>query len=824
MNTDNTHSLPSLCLSKHNRPGASVVHLLAPVIAIGLAFPHVTAASHRMELQIQTEKLITLVEQRLAEESPCFFDDFALPNQSGTFALDHIEFPGGSKLRRAGDIIQLTIPMEIFTKRPACLTDPDCGLTDYEPSSPLSLDLVFDITGEAKEDGNGDLQPFMCVEFSGVELSGEPIPLAGLEGPLESVAISKCNLISVGAVKKLLAGDPTIKKVGLNANTGLSRVALRIEFEDPHELGAPPDPSWFSFINGDILPSAPNTDWSLFIDEEMFREAVVDRFASEIGNDGRVSLVSPPAAFWTGHLEDGGHVDIGLEADVDAETCTIGTDADINVDFSAGPANPNLVHTTGALEINLDPFDLVVNCAATTGPLSIGVLTSVTAILSQVSIESLLLGSSKTLPDECSQTGDETFACNFPTNLPRISLSRWNLPMSPGGSMSMTKFFGHPDGPILGGPFTTSPIPPHFPLSIESTGFHYGVKGGCSTLHLGWGCGVRIEGTGKLCQSIQVLDDPYGVFAVDWQGGHPLGNNYIGYSGQDFDVIFPVPGSDINAYNANPYPCKLYFRTSIGSGTIAIGGPDQGTINPGESAVLLGKAQADCLAEITFIPHRMNPLWKVDPPPFDLQAQILVKDPAIKPASITAELTDVSIVSEAPIGGSTNEGGEIVVSNTPVQLQVTVRTRFNSGGAPHTKRVDSNAQSKPPEEMKFTLKAPISVDLIARNADDGLQGEAVLTKAFSRILDAEPDQLPPGVRSASFFVEIDPDDVAFEGPLEDVSVRDSNSGPATDPVPMDACGDGACGAGSVFGMPLLLVGAWVSRRRPRRRGTSSRSH
>lgn len=821
---NSTHRSSSVRPRPHPQRSRPTPWLLVSVVAIGLMIPRIAAGSHIMELQIQTNKLITLVEQRLAEETICFDGEFELPTESGLYVLDHVEFPEDTHLERAGDGIQLVVPVDVFTKTSECLHDPDCGLHNYQPDTPLRLEFVFDITGEAIEDDEGVARPFMCIRTAGLRINDVPVPAGaapGLQAALESVALNTCIPISLDALRDLLAGDPTIRMIGAGADATLGRIALRIQFVDPNNLGAPLDPSWSTFPDGIIMPSAPNSEWSLFISADLFSQTVVDRFGSDLAGKERVEVTSAPEALWTPLADAGGRVKVVLGADIDVEICSIGTDADITVAFSASAGSPNIVHADGTLDIDLDDGDVFV-CTLAGGPGFPFLLNSVVTLLKAISIESLLLGSDSTLPDDCTQQGDEGFACNFPTDLPRISLSRWNLPFSPGGSMTTTTLFGVNQGPVLGGPMTTTPVPPYFPLSVDTSGFNYGVKGGCSSLKLGWSCGVRLEGTGRLCEPIQVLDDPYGVFEVNWHGAHPLGSNYIGFPGQDFEVIFPRPGSDIEAYSAlsTPYPCKLFIRTSIGAQTFAIPGPDASTINPGESIVELSIAQANCLKEITFIPHRMNPLWLVDPPPFDLQAQVLFDEPDLQQKVMTTELLDASIFGIGPVGGPPNESGETFVSNTPMQLQVNVRSRF-AAGAPRAKQSGA-AQPRVPDEMQFTLTAPINVDLTGKMGDGGLQGEALLREAFSRILDADPDQLPDGVRSASFFVDIDPSQVTFNGPLEEVPAPEADLDPAPQNQPANGCGEGACGAGSGFGMPLLMFGAWFSKRRSR--GRRRRGH
>lgn len=786
------------------------------IVALGVAMTtnNVVAGPRIIEMQFQSSKLATLVAQRLAQETPCYNGEFELPFLTGTYVLDHVEFPGGITVQRSGQVIQLVVPMEIYTKTPECLRDPNCGLTSYEPPFPLSVDLVFDITGEAKADSNNNLQPFMCIRFSGVQFGGQPIPAGvapGLEAALQSLALNKCNRIQINAVQKLLAGEPKIKAVGANANSALDRIALRIEFEDPGNPTAPNDPSWISFLDGVIKPSAPNSEWSLFIDQSLFKESVVSRFASKLAGEDGVEIVSGPSAVWTALGENGGRVDVALGADFDVEICSIGADADIRVAFSASAGDPNVVHADGTLDIDIDGVD-VFACSLLTGPAFPFIFSSIATVLSAISVESLLLGSSGTLPDECTQQGETGFACDFPANLPRISMSKWNFPGSPGATMSMTQFFGHRDGPILGGPMPTSAIPGRSPLNIQTTGFSYGVKGGCSSLSLGWKCALLVEGTGRLCRSIQVLNDPLGVFAVQWLGVHHLGSNYLGVPGQNANVVFPAPGGDFSAYYANPYPCDLLIRTSLGSQTIRIPGPDVNNVNQGEAIGELSQAQADCLIEVGFIPGVFNPLWLVDPPPWEIQAQVLYEDPDLQPENVTAQVTSISMISMEPVTGSYNQAGQVAVSNAPMQMQVGVVVQlpsFSIGG--RTKHAHATAQSKPPGDASFTLTAPVSVDLLGSMSDGGLKAEVTLRDKFSRILDAAQDDLPPGLRSASFQIDVDPADATFGGPLKETDL------PAVQPLPTSGCGAGACGAGSPVAVPFLMLGAWFSKRRTRRR-------
>ena len=70
----------------------------------------VAGAAHIVEFQLQSTKLIQLVEHRLLEEEICATSSFELPGQNGDFILDHSEFPGAVTIQRSGQQIQFVAP------------------------------------------------------------------------------------------------------------------------------------------------------------------------------------------------------------------------------------------------------------------------------------------------------------------------------------------------------------------------------------------------------------------------------------------------------------------------------------------------------------------------------------------------------------------------------------------------------------------------------------------------------------------------------------------------------------------------------------------
>lgn len=98
--------------------------------------------------------------------------------------------------------------------------------------------------------------------------------------------------------------------------------------------------------------------------------------------------------------------------------------------------------------------------------------------------------------------------------------------------------------------------------SIVKFGFD-GLTGQDNT---GYSGRVRIGGHGVLCEPIQILNDPLGVYDVVWPGAHPKGPDYLGIPFQEAEIVFlgTVTAATEALFWANPYPLRMRIRTSAG--------------------------------------------------------------------------------------------------------------------------------------------------------------------------------------------------------------------------------------------------------------------
>lgn len=807
-------------------------------------------AEHMVEFQIQSSKLIELVQHRLLEEEVCVQSSFSLPLQSGQFVLDHVAFPGPVQVQRAGQQIQFVVPVRIYTKEQSCIYDPNCGATDYTPSSPLSPNLILDLNATVDEDNKLNL----CVEFNSMKLGAQTVDLNSLDPALASslggLLTPKCSKVDVmKSLKKLLKSDRAVKQVGVSANQDLSRIAVRIELDEPANPDAAPSAAWAGFFSGQISPSASGMQWSLFMNQTLLKQALAARFATSISAQPDIEILQGPSASYTPLASAGAQVQLDMELEIDAGCPfnNIGIDpAIVTLHLFAQQSDPNIIKSHGNLFTDVVDAD-VVACAFSFGPFGIIGLPVFAAIAANEG------PSDSDFPDECNQINEEEFECEQPITLPTIRLSKFGSALwATQAGLTMNRLHGHESGISMGGPANVSiglPNPPKELLHVSDGGFHYGVQGGCSSLRLGWSGGFTIAGDGKLC-SIQIIDDPEGVYDVktNWSN-HALGNKWIG-DYRAVELVFPRLGSDYDDFVANPYPCRVVIRTSAGSRCVEFAGPDVASINDAAAAAELAVAKANCLKPFWFSLKYMELLWLVDPPPFDLNAYVRFDDPFVFTQNVTAQVTDVQVTSLAPVSSDDVAGGQMQFNR--VALNVTSRVRLNVGAATAAPPVVSApgfvggtfvagiagaspgaiaGKTKVSERswaelvrendgiMEMTIEQPIELDLTGVMGD-GSVAEFRLIEAVTQTIDVPVEQLPEGISELSFVLEIPVDRIAIQAETEPYELEYSADTAGQDPVQL-ACGNGACGVGGAGVAPFLML-AWMSMKTRRRLAMKNR--
>ncbi|MBK8270935.1 MAG: hypothetical protein IPK83_22550 [Planctomycetes bacterium] len=833
-----------------NRPVLSAALALAAAI---FAAPSARAA-HIVEFQMSSAKLIQLVEHRLLEEEICALSPFELPLQSGDFILDHVEFPGPVTIQRTGAQVQFVVPVEIFTKAYACISDPNCLAVDYSPSAPLAAQLVLDLNAQLDEDNKLNL----CVEFNSMKIGGAVVNLTSLDETLVQslggLLAPKCSKVDVmKSLSKLLNGERTVKQVGVSAITDLSRIAVRIELDDPANPEAAPASSWSAFFSTEIAPTAEGMEWSIFMDQSLLKQALAAKFHESLSSAQDVEVLDGPHASYMPFATAGAQVTLTMELEIDAGCPfnNVGVDpAIVTLHLFADNNDPNAIKSHGQISTDLVDSD-VVACALSFGPFGLIGLPVIAAVAANQG------PGESDFPDECNQINDEEFQCKQPVTLPVIRLSKWNATWSSRATLTLNKLFGHTSGIIMGGPVNVTLGLPHAPkdlLSVAAGKFSYGVQGGCSSLHLGWSGYLPIEGDGRLCD-VKIIDDPRGVYGVskNWSP-HALGGNWIG-DNRILDLEFPRIGSNYAAFVQNPYPCKLVIRTSAGSRCVEVPAPDIAHVNPAAAAGALALAKANCLKPFWFSLRIMEMFWLVDPPPFDIQTQIRFTDPFVYTQNAAARVVNMQLnfnepVSTRSLGGSVQFTGVTMNVLADVRIDrrsVTPMTRrginfgpaggvgFNGiqagpiGGAgfvPLSGKTQQAARElEQDDELPVTIQQEVVIDLQALMGD-GSVAELTPQNGISQLVTVPPDQLPEGVAELSFMLEIPVERLKMQAEMEPVEIEPADE-PAGDapieeeaetpeiPTLDQACGGGACGVGGAGAVPFMLLG-WMGLRGRRR--------
>ncbi len=818
---------------------------IAALLVFAVLAPSSAQAARIIEFQLQADRLFELVNDRIHEEHICATAQFELPGQNGNFVLDHIEFPGGMEMERNNGQLQIAVPALLFTKRPSCLSDPDCGQTEYTPAQPRSITLLLDLTAEP--DGS---KVELCAALTGLKYGAIPMSLdsldPGLTAAVQNFVDPMCSSVEVlKPIKQAIGGKPKIKAAGASANENFSRLAIRVELENPANPTGPLDPGWGAFFNGGIKPHGPGMEWSLFIDKDFFVETVVSRFSSSLTGNEEFTVTSGPTGSWAANHQGGGHVYVTMSGEVDVDGClnTIGVDpANVTIDFHVDAATPNVIKTHGSLDTDVVDSDVFL-CAWLWGQASGGL----PIILTTLSVIAANQGpSDEDFPSECVVSEDgETFDCDRPLEMQPIKMSKWSqFPWATKAELPLNALYGHDQGPILGGPIEIDfAVLAGYYKTLEVTPgeFYYGILGGCSSLTTGYDCKVELEGTGRVCGSIQVLSDPNGVFGVAMIDSG---------SSQDLDdakIIFPKFGGNVQAYFADPYPCKLRIRTSVGLKCIEIAPPppppEPGTPAYWDIQTELIRAKADCKKEIVFVPGQFNPRWHIDPPPFDLPVDLELNDPFVIDSGIVARVHDLSIEALAPIEAVETGAGrfQLPAIQTAINFTLTLSGPLTQGGlgggvagGPLTPGVagrsaSAGGGSAQPRDavgemnVEVDVVAPVTLDLAAEMTGDGSRAMLKAAADTWRMIYVPEHQLPEGVRSMSFVIWLDPSRLGFEGELvpmpeetesdrPDEDAEDTSEADAID----EACGAGVCGVGTAGFAPLMLLAWFLLRSSPRR--------
>jgi hypothetical protein len=779
------------------------------------------------------------------------------------YVVDHLEFPIGGFLDREDDTtawppynsntpqitegpyeinrIQVAIPIKLFLKEPACVVDPTCPANAYAFNLPPQIQLFFNLSTSGSA---------LCVSFGHAEFLNEEIDASAM---LSSVQQSFCKYLNLGPINQFIGDDHKVTNTGLSADENLTRIAFRVEL-DGHVWNnsgppfgtndnTPPDAAWIDFFAGQIGPGIANMtskDWTVFVDQYLFTGEIVSRFSDSLANSNDFELESGPDGAWTGLGDNGGNVQIIFSGQVDINTdfCvldTIGVDpATVSMDVSVDPNIPNTLHSHSLVTTDLVDSDVLV-CSGLLG-FSPPAIASIGIIASTITPDPNDLN----LPSQCTPLSGTEFVCDQTVNVPDVSVGT-GAGLS--GDLTVNKMYGHPAGPILGGSCDIL-TRPYSTMSIYSDGFEYGVHGECRSTQglagpwpwIGYQCFASITGSGILCQDIQIVDDHLGLFGLvgEPKSGERLMNCCPNHA-KTFQVKFPVVQFDPNnPNNANPkiaqyfdpnyehyrYPVRLRVRSSVGSRTLEIAPPEQG--NPQQHMTELLIKQAECIPPAFIdVLGRFNPIWHIDPAPIDVVIDLLKDDPVDFGQVIMGQLTDIRlIIDRTPAGKKTPETSyEIPGAN--VRLEGNLTTDICDfipcgGGSSSSAKSAKSAKQVAPDPLVVPISIPMTADMVGWTIGDDTTAALAFASEISAIGQFPEDQLPAGIRAASFQFDLNPAAMTFVGKLaEPFNEPFVDAQSAAQPMANTGfCGTGAGGA-MAFGF-IGLAFVRMSGPRPRR--------
>ncbi len=858
----------------------------------------VEAQGRTIEFQLSVEKLSELVSNRIMAESETLcageLNLFGWP-----VVLDHMEFPAGGALRREAETTpwppadpnqplisagpydirrtQLAIPVTFLVKSEECVLDATCGRDEYA-LPPAALDMIFTLSARGSA---------LCVAYDGLEHNGTPLDLGSTLGTLEA---GFCQGLNLGAINQLIGQGSTVTNTGLSTNSTFEYIAFRIELDGqvwddsiPGFSAPPPDPAWLSFFAGQTGPGLdqlPGRDWSVFVDHALFTSRVVQRFDTSLTNSTKFEVERPPGVTgtWTPQGESGGNVTITFSGEVDINTdfCvleTIGVDpATVAMDYSVHQQTPNILRTHATLETDLVDSDVLV-CSGLLGfhppaILSLGIVAS-----------TIQPGEGDlNLPAECTTLSGTEFVCALPMQLPDVSVGN-GIGLT--GTLTLDKMVGLAAGPVMGGPCAIAPRTLSR-MNFASDGFDYGVHGGCYGSPNGTGewpwIGYRntseVSGLGILCQDIEIINDPLGLFAVV---GAPRAGERLSdccpRRASTFGIKFPRYSADpsVVAQYFDPnsehyrYPCQVLIRSSAGSQTFEIPPPTEG--DQQRHLLELMIKQADCIPPAEVPIRGTDIMWQINPAPIDIVFRPVVDDPDDEPVAATGELSDMRMTIHDPIGNSTSGKGNYKFNEVSASAQGTVAldpclvipcgdlddaarganstaavgdARAETDALPIGSPVSDDAETPLPtlDLIEFEFSADVLINLTAVVLDEDLGALVALNDMIRIDVEIPRGRLPAGADPFVIQFDIPPSELTLMGTLPQSTAPINNfpdcpeggcaneqnhfAEPDNSALEM-APSAGPCGAGLGFFGPMCLATLFVGLCRVRGRRRARRS-
>ena len=596
--------------------------LLLGSLVVGMAPSTSNAMSRYIQLDVAADKLGALFHGKMLSQAFCpqVFSCQGGAGPNGECAaekevwIDHLEMGPAVSFQTSGSdepqqlddtisveapMLQFAQPVKVVTKTRACIEDPTCNTETTLIQTPLILDVFA-------KDGQ------ICAK---IDPSDNPLLAPSLPADMLQPI---CADLDLGDTGGSFTNGLEVKALGLSPSADLSRVAFRFELgtdvADPTDIGSRQS-DWDTFYDGNHGAGAGLGQFSMFLTERLLREGIGSMLSGVESTDTFI-IDAGPDVTWDSFGGPAGKINGQFDAHAVVDECIndIGlSPVDIGLPLSVDGAS-NSIDVSGTLSWDVSDWDLLV-CAMTTGAFDPIASTIIFGVLENAA--SNLSPDGISLPGGCQSTGDTTFDCSIPVDLPALSLGSG----SGVGILDLTGGTAFPQGLALTGDINLILNAEWSPLVMSSGDVGYGIYGGCSSLHTGFEGQIHLSGYGPVCNITQ-NEDKYNVYNVSTpQGWMPKTIDLDFYPGMAVcDAPDCVPAT--NLFWDDPYDLIVTAYTAAGAKSIRIPAPDQPTQEQAEKmAFELIEAKVDCMALQTGmfgIPGMYDPHWDIDPPWYDL--------------------------------------------------------------------------------------------------------------------------------------------------------------------------------------------------------------
>lgn len=611
-----------------HRSPAFLFGLLALTLVLG-ASPARALDDHVIEVQLGAAAVAELVraEARANEVCPTAIP---CPAVGGACFLDHVEVVDVGTFRRGDETetvdiggvtiegvapIELVQPVDVFVKTAECVNDPSCGGEEYLLAT--TIDLVLELSAQTNEDGD----PEICAELVGTE------PSLPSEGALPD--FSACGPLALDELAPLL-GDLELERRGVSLNGDADRLAIRLDFSpDAANTG-----EWTSFLTGSLATAPAGSDLAVVIDRQLLTRALEGYV--DVSQIPDFIQTEPQSSLWLPLGPLGVAVAVTTTGSVPVPTCgRVGVDVIVNF-FLGFDASASDLTIDAEFEVEPHQGDLI-GCSILNplfgGPalsaISLGVMNGIGQALVPDAEE--LQGQ---LPGTCNATGDDTFSCRFPADLPPLALGG-----GPFANLELQDQMGTAGSYALSGPVTVLNVPPVPMIAHQAVfPFQFNVGHDCDSWWAGYTGAVSFSGHAAVCgvDTHQELD-PLNVFEIT----QTIENGRLPAI---FEVELAGSPSVETAYWNAPYDPQITIYTTGGARTVSLGVPSEVSSGNQQLAIaaILGQMEAVCaiLTDDGMGGHTgYDPRWDIDPAPID---RVRPADMSLDRGETTREITPIA--------------------------------------------------------------------------------------------------------------------------------------------------------------------------------------